>query len=273
MGPPARGAAIVWFQQDLRLRDNPALHAAARLGVPIVPLYIWAPGEEGDWPPGAASRWWLHHSLEALDASLRERGSRLLIATGQPLKVLRTLAAATSATAVYWNNRYEPAAVACAHQVASGLRSSELEVRTFNSALLVEPADALNQSGKPYQVYTAFLRNLLRIANPPTPLPIPRKLPSVRRWPESRTVESLRLLPKIRWDEGLAKRWTPGEQGAHRTLRRFLETTSQTTGSAREIPAVRGTSRLSPHLHFGEIGPGQIWHALGPNRSHLRLPA
>jgi deoxyribodipyrimidine photo-lyase len=269
MNPPAHvgsagpRAAIVWLRQDLRLQDNPALHAAASLGSAVVPIYIWAPEEEGEWPPGAASRWWLHHSLRSLEASLRERGSRLLIERGPPLQILRRVAAATGAATVCWNNRYEPAAVECERKVAAGLLQSGLETRTFNSALLVEPADAMNQSGKPYQVYAAFLRNLLRIANPSAPAPIPRKLPPPHRWPRSRTLESLRLLPKIRWDEGLANTWTPGEEGAHRTLQRFLSTTIADYRRAREIPAVRGTSKLSPHLHFGEIGPRQVWHALG----------
>jgi len=270
MSPPApagsaahRAAAIVWFQQDLRLRDNPALHAAASSARAVVPIYIWAPEQDGDWAPGAASRWWLHYSLQALDAGLRERGSRLLIVRGPPLQALRRVAAQTGATEVCWNNRYEPAARECARTVAAGLLRSGLEVRTFNGALLVEPAEALNESGKPYRVYTAFLRKLLRFANPSTPLPIPRDLPPPGQWPKSRTVDSLRLLPKIRWDEGLANSWTPGEASAHRTLRRFVSTRIADYRRARDMPAVRGTSALSPHLHFGEIGPRQVWHALG----------
>jgi deoxyribodipyrimidine photolyase len=102
------GATIVWFRQDLRLRDNPALHAAVATGTPVIPVYIWSPEEEGDWAPGAASRWWLHHSLAALDQDLRERGSRLILAHGRAADVLKKLAANTGATAVHWNRRYEP---------------------------------------------------------------------------------------------------------------------------------------------------------------------
>src|SRR6185312_15942408 len=130
------GATIVWFRQDLRLRDNPALHAAAARAEAVVPVYIWSPEEEGDWPPGAASRWWLHQSLYQLDQSLRARGSRLVLARGSALDVLRALAAKTQAGAVFWNRRYEPAAVACTERVASGLKRDGLETASFNSALL-----------------------------------------------------------------------------------------------------------------------------------------
>src|SRR5579859_3772819 len=103
-------AAIVWFRQDLRLRNNPALHAAVQTGAPVIPVYIWSPEEEGKWAPGSASRWWLHHSLSALDKQLRERGSRLILAQGPALHALQKLAADTDAGSVFWNKRYEPAA-------------------------------------------------------------------------------------------------------------------------------------------------------------------
>lgn len=168
------GGTIVWLRQDLRLRDNPALHAATSLGAAVIPVYIWSPEEEGDWPPGAATRWWLHHSLASLADSLAERGSRLIIARGPALETLRTLAEKTSATAVYWNRRYEPAAIACSTQVKRGLVRAGLKAVSFNSALLMEPSEFLNQSGKPYQVYTAFMRALLHVLNPEPALPLPR---------------------------------------------------------------------------------------------------
>jgi deoxyribodipyrimidine photo-lyase len=113
--------AIVWFRQDLRLADNPALDAAVKRGQPIIPLYIWAPEDEGDWPPGAASRWWLHQSLHALDIALRERGSRLILAKGRAVEVLSALARQSGATAVFWNRRYEPAAIECSATVKKSL--------------------------------------------------------------------------------------------------------------------------------------------------------
>jgi deoxyribodipyrimidine photo-lyase len=250
---------LVWFRQDLRLRDNPALDAAARRGA-VVPVYIWAPEDEGDWPPGAASRWWLHQSLRALDAGLRERGSRLILATGPTLATLRSLAERTGATALYWNRRYEPAAIACATRVKASLG---IETKSFNSALLVEPHELLNQSGKPYQVYTPYLRRVLREVRPNLPLRAPARIAEPEHWPHSAPLESLALMPTIAWYTTMARTWQPGEEGARKRLARFLKQGLASYGTARDSPAQRGTSGLSPHLHFGEIGPRQIWHALG----------
>ena len=256
-------ATLVWFRQDLRLRDNSALHAAAGRGGAVIPVYIWSPEEEGDWPPGAASRWWLHQSLQALDESLRKRGSRLIIARGRALPVLTKLAAATKADAVYWNRRYEPAALRCAGLVRAGLETRKLEAQEFASSLLIEPEALLNLSGKPYQVYSAYRRRLLRDVKPARPFNVPASLRRPRKWPGSLPLGKLRLQPKIAWYSQMAQAWTPGEDGARVALTRFLRTGVADYRDARERPAVRGTSRLSPHLHFGEIGPRQIWHALG----------
>jgi deoxyribodipyrimidine photo-lyase len=257
------GATIVWFRQDLRLRDNSALHAAAARGGAVIPVYIWCPEEEGHWAPGASSKWWLHHSLHALDESLRARGSRLVLAIGPALEALRALAKSTSAGAVFWNRRYEPAAVACSSRVKAELTRDGLRASSFNSALLSEPAELVNQSGKPYQVYGAFLRSLLSTLDPPAVLPMPRDLPAPTQWPKSVSLEALGLLPKTEWTQTMAATWRPGETGAQSRLKRCLAVALKDYRTAREVPAIRGTSALSPHLHFGEIGPRQIWHALG----------
>jgi deoxyribodipyrimidine photo-lyase len=258
------GATIVWFRQDLRLRDNPALHAAAAKGTPVIPVYIWSPEEEGDWAPGGASRWWLHESLLALNKELRERGSRLILASGRALDVLKALAGQTGATAVHWNKRYEPAALKCSRIVTDGLRRDAIETAEFNGALLADPTQFLNQSGKPYQVYTAFQRALLHALDPGRSLPMPRALRAPRRWPKAVLLESFGLLPQIQWYKTMEATWRPGEAGAHARLTRFLDKGIGSYREARDVPSVRGTSGLSPHLHFGEIGPRQIWHALGP---------
>jgi deoxyribodipyrimidine photo-lyase len=264
-GEDLSGGTLVWFRQDLRLRDNPALHAAVARGEPVIPVYIWSPEEEGDWPPGAASRWWLHHSLISLNKELRERGSRLILAHGSALEVLLKVVAETGASAVHWNKRYEPAAVKCGQQVEKGLSKDGVEVREFNGSLLSDPTEFLNQSGRPYQVYTAFQRSLLHSLRPDEALPLPRNLRPPRSWPKAVLLDSMELLPRIEWYATMAETWRPGEAGAHARLTRFLDKALDGYGVARDVPSVRGTSALSPHLHFGEIGPRQIWHTLGPS--------
>ncbi|MBS0421502.1 MAG: deoxyribodipyrimidine photo-lyase [Proteobacteria bacterium] len=258
------GATLVWFRQDLRLKDNPALHAAVRTGRPVIPVYIWSPEEDGEWAPGAASRWWLHHSLEALARDLETRGSRLILARGKALAVLKKLATLTGATAVHWNRRYEPAAVKCSEQVAAGLGQTGIDTLECNGSLLSDPNQFRNKTGKPYQVFTAFKRGLLHVLDPGPAALTPQTLRKPRSWPQSAALKSLGLMPKINWYGALATHWTPGEHGAHQSLKAFLRKPVENYSNARNLPAVKGTSRLSPHLHFGEIGPRQIWHALGP---------
>ena len=255
--------SIVWFRQDLRLADNPALDAAVKRGESIIPLYIWAPEDDGDWPPGAASRWWLHESLQALNEALRERDSRLLLAKGRATEVLAKLAEQSGATAVYWNRRYEPAAIECDAAVEKTFASRGVQTASFNGTLLAEPWDVLNLSRKPYRVYTPYLRRMVRDF---TPLPVrraPGKLKAPSKWPSTVSLASLDLLPRIKWYAGMAERWRPGEDGAHARLKRFIALGLAEYKQQRDKPAVDGTSGLSPHLHFGEIGPRQIWHALG----------
>ncbi len=253
--------ALVWFRQDLRLRDNSALAEAAGSGAAIVPVYLWSPEDEGDWAPGSAAKWWLHHSLAKLDTALRARGSRLIFRQGPAAQVLPRLATEHGAQSVYWNRRYEPAARATEQRVETALRGSGIVPRSFNSALLVEPWEILNGSHKPYRVFTPFKRRVLRDVQVPPLEPIP-KLRAPRRWPKQLPLQTFNLLPRIRWDAGFELTWTPGEDGAHRALRRFLKQTLKDYARSRDLPAVHGTSRLSPHLHHGEIGPRQIWHAL-----------
>lgn len=257
----AEGATLVWFRQDLRLTDNPALHAAATRGTPVIPVYIWSPSDEGDWPLGGASRWWLHESLRALDTDLRNRGLRLILARGSTVQALTDLATRCSASALYWNRRYEPAAVRCSQRVARTFRAAGLQTIEFNASLLTDPAQTLNASGAPYRVYTAFRNKVQATLTPGRLLPVPPRLSAPRRWPVGATLAQLELLPRVRWYESLAAVWKPGEATARAALRRFLEQGSKDYPRTRDRPAVRGTSRLSPHLHFGEIGPRQVWRA------------
>jgi len=254
---------LVWFRADLRLADNPALCAAVANGAPIVPVYIHAPGEEGAWRPGGASEWWLHHSLIQLRQSLAVLGAELCVrASDDSLAGLQRLIRECGATRVVWNRRYEPAIRARDAIIKRTLRAQGIETESYASALLHEPWSIRTRSGAPFQVFTPFWRHCRSLADPAEPLPAPQALQAPTKWPVSQTIASLALLPARDWPAGLAAAWTPGEPEAQRRLERFTNEALEDYSSRRNEPGTPGTSRLSPHLHFGEIGPRQIWHAV-----------
>jgi deoxyribodipyrimidine photo-lyase len=253
---------LVWFRQDLRLSDNPALAAAVDRGSPVIPVFIWAPDEEGAWRPGAASQWWLRRSLAALNADLEKRGSRLLIRRGPAGKTLNDLLAESRASTVFWNRRYEPAAVARDDDLKARLRERGIAAESFHGNLLFEPSTIRNGSGQPFRVFTAFWRACLTKPVPPPSKNAPRKLRAPENWPHSMELVELGLEPSVDWAAGLRETWRPGESGAESQLKRFLKRPIQEYPVGRDKPAVVGTSRLSPHLHFGEISPGQVWRAV-----------
>jgi len=256
--------SLVWFRLDLRLSDNPALAAAIERGQPVLPVYIWAPDEEGEWSPGSASRYWLHHSLESLDRDLRALGSRLILREGGSLACLKQLADQTGAGAVFWNRRYEPALVERDRKVETELQARGCLVKTFNSSLLFEPWSVRTRTGGPFRVFTPFWKScLLSPLRPESPLPSPRSLPGCSRRMESRPLDSLRLKPRVDWASGIRAAWKPGEASALVRLNRFLDRCLEGYSQTRDLPKDPCTSTLSPHLHFGEIGPRQIWDAVG----------
>jgi deoxyribodipyrimidine photo-lyase len=227
-----------------------------------VPVYVYSPDEEQPWAPGAASRWWLHHSLLALDASLRKIGSQLVVQQGDSLTALRRCIRETGATLVCWNKLYDPAPLKRDASIASTLEGDGVSVAQSNAALLFEPGTILNGQQRPYRVFTPFWRTAEKALSAlPVPGKAPRKLPPLARGLTSIDIHDLALLPKIRWDEGLAATWTPGENGALKQLAHFGKHVASYP-SGRDRPDRLQTSRLSPHLHFGEIGPRQIVAAL-----------
>ena len=256
------GPTILWFRQDLRLADNPALMAAIQAGGPILPLFIFSPDQDGDWAPGGASRWWLHHSLSRLDEDLRRCGSRLCLRLSEDsLAEIQSLVRATGAERVLWNRRYEPALVACDRHIKQTLRAAGIAAASFNAALLHEPWTVKSKAGTPFQVFSAFWRHCLTQPDPPQPVPAPSRLAAPGEWPASRRLDELALLPRLDWTRGLQTAWTPGSAAAHALLQRFLSDSFEIYEHSRDRPDLPGTSRLSPHLHFGEIGPREIWHA------------
>jgi deoxyribodipyrimidine photo-lyase len=250
---------IVWFRRDLRLHDNPALAEAATRGV-VIPLFIWAPEEDGAWPPGGASRWWLHHALAALDGALRERGSRLIVRRGPSARALAAIAEAAGATAVTWNRLPERAAIERDAAVEKAL-GRHLQVSHHNAALLFEPTAIRTAEGRAFSVFTPFWRACLTAPEPPAPLPVPGHLRPPARWPVSLSIDELGLDPRHPWTNGLAQTWDVGEAAARAKLR-ALPRKLAAYPEDRDRPDRDGTSALSPHLHHGELGPRQVWHAL-----------
>ena len=259
-----KSSTIVWFRHDLRLVGNPALSAAIDLGN-VISVFIFSQTEEGDWPPGGASKWWLHQSLEALAKSLEKLGAKLTLRRGDTLKEMQSLVRETGATAIFWNRRYEPFAIEQERKIEKHFQPAGIETQSFNSHLLFEPWTVVNKSGRPFRIFTPFWKTCLALAAQKeisAPLPAPRSLPSAKRWPKSLRLGELELEPKIKWAGGIRAAWEPGEAGAQKKLKKFLRESFSDYGDARNRPDIIGTSRLSPHLHFGEISPRQIWHAV-----------
>ena len=250
--------ALVWFRHDLRLDDNPALRAALDQGFTPIPVYVHAPQEEGEWSPGAASLAWLHRSLAALDADLRARGSRLLLREGPSAPALQALVEQTGAVAVFWNRKYEPATQPRDASLKKGLREQGLQVESFNGCLLFEPWDLATQQGGPYKVFTPFWRSALAQWRAPATWDAPGALPAFEGALPGESLDAWRLAPALGWDAGFWKVWTPGEAGAREALEVFIDGALNGYRTDRDRPDRTGTSRLSPHLHFGEIAPWRI---------------
>jgi deoxyribodipyrimidine photo-lyase len=258
--------ALVWFRLDLRLADNPALAAAAAAQKQILPVFIWAPEEEGDWPPGASSRWWLHQSLKALDTDFRQHGMSLIIRRGPSLDALRSIIRETGTTEIFWNRRHEPALIDRDKRVREALASEGIKVETFNASVLFDPEEIKNSSGKPFQVFTPFWRACISAAPDFMPLLRPALQKTTTSIP-TLALDALALEPAVDWPKGFPSAWQPGEAGAHTMLRKFLDDAIEKYPEQRDYPAISGTSRLSPHLHFGEISPRQVWAACSRHRS------
>lgn len=258
--------AIVWIRLDQRLSDNPALLAGAKHRH-LVPVFIWPSTSGEEWDMGGASRWWLHHSLCDLDSNLKQKGSALIVAAGDELQTLEKLIKQTKAGAVYWNRRYEPESIERDGAIKTKLTEQGIHVQSFNGSLLNEPWEVAKKDGTPYLVYTPYWKvasqqvDLSDLGKRLTLAPLPSPTPP------SLTIASLGLLPKIPWDAGFPDRWQPGETQAKKNLKRFLEDAMDSYDSGRNLPAVRGTSSLSPYLHFGNISPKQVWQRVVKTQS------
>ncbi len=258
---------ILWFRQDLRLDDHDAVLAAAARGE-VLPVFIWDPEGEGSWAPGGASRWWLDRSLRSLAGSLESIGSRLLVRRGDSGRVLAELARSIGCDRVVASRRFEPRAIAQERSVSDSLAEAGVSVDLHLTTLLFAPESIRSGSGEPYRVFTPYWkacgRQVADIANPrlaPKTMPLPKKSP------RGDSIDALGLAPTIAWDAGLAEMWSPGEAGARARLAAFGRGAVDGYGEGRDRPEIVGTSLLSPHLHFGEISPRRIWHALSGTRT------
>lgn len=263
---------LLWFRgHDLRLGDNAALATAAARSGPVIPVYVQTPADEGDWPPGAATRWWLHHSLRALDADLRAVGSRLVIHQAtHAADALLQLARETGADMICAHRRSEPAAALV--EVAAALRLGQegVELRLIETHTLVPLGQLRTGEDRPYRVFTPFWRAMQSLGEPSEPVP-QAKLTNPVKWPMSVSVEALDLLPTPDWADGLRATWVPGERGARERLLSFCARVAD-YDDERNRPDLGGTSSLSPHLRFGELSPRQAWHAARGAAGHSAEP-
>ncbi|MEZ5534216.1 MAG: deoxyribodipyrimidine photo-lyase [Thiolinea sp.] len=254
--------ALIWFRQDLRLADNPAVDAAVKECDTVLPVFIDETGGNSGLlqKESSASHVWLHHALLALDTKLQDKGSALLIRRGVALQCLSELVKEAGITHVYWNRRYDPAGISTDTAIKKALTETGCKVRSFNGSLLDEPWTVLKQDDTPYKVFTAFWKARLKRGIDTQLFPEPATLPAADKQPQGLSIEQLNYLPDIRWDQGMMEHWTVGEDAAQEKLADFLEQQGAEYKTLRDLPAQTGTSRLSPHLHFGEISPRRIYY-------------
>lgn len=257
-------SSLHWFRDDLRVADNPALTAAVRHG-PTLCLYILDEGGSRR-PLGGASRWWLSRSLEALAAALAAKGGELVLMRGDPAEILPRVVDQARVELVTWSRRYDAEAIALDSRLKIEVAAAGATVASFNAALLNEPWQVTTKTGDPMKVFTPYWRAARSKGEPPAPIPAPDRIEALPLAPAvaAMTVShaDLALEPsKPDWAGGLREAWTPGEAAAAERLREFLSGPLDGYGEGRDRPGQVSTSRLSPHLRFGEIGPRQIWHA------------
>jgi deoxyribodipyrimidine photo-lyase len=253
--------SIVWFRQDLRLADNPALAAAAARDHPVIALYVLDDAAPGRWKIGGAGRWWLHHSLASLAVDLGRRGVALTLRRGSAETIIPALVAETGAAALFWNRCYEPFAVARDTAIKAQLIGSGVMAESFNAGLIAEPWRVKTKTGGPYSVFTPFWRALRAEIAPPPPIAAPERITGMAPPPGDR-LEDWGLTPAgPDWAGGLREAWRPGEAGAQAQLARFLDNGLAAYATGRDLPGGDYVSRLSPFLHWGEISVRQVWRA------------
>lgn len=253
--------AIVWFRQDLRLSDNPALVSALNDGFDIIPVFIRDDVNAGEWARGAASRWWLHQSLTELNKSL---GGHMAFRCGDAADIIPQIVKNSGAVAVYWNRCYEPYRIKRDKAIKAALEDNDIDVSTFNGSLLWEPWTILKGDGTPYKVFSPYYkRNCITTAPvPDQPLARPENI-TYADFSDTGTLNDLNLMPTINWHSDMAAHWSAGEDGAHQRFEDFMQGGLSRYKENRNRPDMNHqVSSLSPHLHFGEISIREVWHSV-----------
>lgn len=266
---------IVWFRQDLRIWDNPALSHAVLSNQPILPIYIIEDEHtQNPWPISGAQKWWLHHSLLSLKKDLSEKGLNLTLCKGNSLELIPEIIKKTKSTGLYYNRCYEPFLLQQEVELKNSLAKldSNFNINNFKANLLLEPWEIKNNQGSYFKVYTPFWRRVYQhlTSHPPVVLKkLPKHIPGATlEHPCVQQIADLKLLPTHPdWATSFGAVWQPGEAGAHARLKLFLEEGLAYYAEGRDIPSKAYTSGLSPHLHFGEISPGMIWEKLITNKN------
>lgn len=250
------GPVILRFADDLRLADNPAVSAAVAAGASVIPVFIDDPDEDAHWGPGPAACAWLERSLDALDASLAARGSRLLRLSGEAGPELVRIARLTGAGSLQRSRRRWPSHAETDARTDAALEQAGVRVRVHDSQLLHDPDEILAADGRPYTVFGPFSRKAASRVRLDMLSDAPSRIPAPEAWPAGAEPQ-----PGV---AGAANAfslpgWTPGEAGALEALERFAGDALERYDTDRDLPGVRGTSRFSPHLRFGEISPARVW--------------
>lgn len=254
--------SIVWFRQDLRIEDQPALNAAIAKGGSVIPLFVWAPDEEKEWAPGAASRWWLHGALHRLEKKVKGLGLNLIVRKQSSIQAIADIVKQTGADALFANQRYEPCAIKQEHMIKQALAKQNIPVHFFNGSLLFDPSEILNKQQKPYQVFTHFWNYCTQFCACGPSLPAPKNAYAYQGTIASDSIEELKLLPNIAWDQGLYDRWQPNTLTCHDVLKHAVDSIVIHYHQKRDLLAEKGTTSFSPYLHYGEISPRMIWNEI-----------
>ena len=263
----SRKPSLVWFRKNLRMEDNRVLAAALVRGTPLIPVFIW----DNSSAIGRASQWWLRRTLQSFQKEFSARGACLILQKGDPLEVLKVLVRETKADAIFWDRAYEPVQRKQDDRIRAAFNRQKVICHSISDALLFDPATIRTKQGTPFKVFTAFWNHCSSLTEPLEPVRMSKKWPLPSRLPRNESLDDL-TGTEHEWTKKLERFWKPGSQGANRVWKRFLKEELNHYIHSRDKPAMEGTSRISPHLHFGEISVRRIWKDVRQSMARYREP-